>query len=83
MKNSMTQQQLANESGYSQQMISYLLSAKRRPYLYSEKFKQLCLITGTPPGLWLSGSGEDIREGIAKKSKGVKTLKRLKRKKKR
>jgi len=81
MGNTPTQKQLANGSGYSQQMISYLLSAQRRPYLYSEKFRRLCQITKTHPHLWMIGSGEDIRAGIAKKNKGFKTLKTPKRKK--
>ena len=60
---------LARESGYSQQMLSYILLGKRRPHWRSDKLKNLVENTGVPKTIWLDGDPNQIVWAIIKGGK--------------
>lgn len=57
-----TQHQLSEKVGYSQQMISAIINGLARPSW--PKAKLLSKATNTSPELWLEGTSEQIRKAL-------------------
>jgi len=61
MKNT-TQREMAEKAGITEAFLSYIVNGKRRPSW--KVAKNLALVTGTKPELWLDGSPEVIKRTI-------------------